>query len=65
LRHRQAQVKEIANNLSRVVEQSLVDDVPKQSIALQEKLHNADMTAQAWNTFNEQLGSFADEHPTL
>lgn len=60
-----AQAKGMTNNLSGVVEQLLTDYVMKQNSARQEKKHNADAAAQAWNTFNEQYGSFADEHSTL
>ena len=59
------QAQGITSNLSGVVEQLLADYVLKQKNARQEKLHNADATAQAWNAFNEQSGSFADEHSTL
>ena len=59
------QVKGITNNLSGVVEQLLVDYGQKQNNARQEKLLNANEVAQAWNAFNDQSGSFADEHSTL
>ncbi len=60
-----SQAKGMTSNLSGVVEQLLADYVLKQNNARQEKLHNADAAAQTWNTFNEQSGSFADEHSTL
>ena len=60
-----SQAKEMTNNLSGVVEQLLADYVQKQHKTRQEKLHNADVVAHAWNHFNEQCGSFADEHSTL
>ena len=60
-----SQAKEMTNNLSGVVEQLLADYVQKQNQTRQEKLHNADAAAQAWNHFNEQYGSFADERSTL
>jgi len=59
------QVKGMTNNLSGVVEQLLADYVLKQNNARQEKLHRAAVAAQAWNAFNENSGSFADEHSTL
>ena len=59
------QAKGMTNNLSGVVEQLLADYVMKQNSARQEKAHHADVAAQAWNTFNECSGSFADEHSTL
>lgn len=60
-----SQAKGMTSNLSSVVEQLLADYVLKQNNARQEKLRNAAAAAQAWNTFNEQSGSFADEHSTL
>lgn len=60
-----AQAKGMTNNLSGVVEQLLADYVTKQNNARQEKLRSAEVAAQAWNTFNERSGSFADEHSTL
>jgi antitoxin CcdA len=60
-----SQAKEMTNNLSGVVEQLLVDYVQKQLKSRQEKLHNANALSQTWNHFNEQCGSFADEHSTL
>lgn len=59
------QVKGMTNNLSGVVEQLLADYVAKQLGAQQEKAHRAEVTALAWNNFNERSGSFADEHSTL
>ena len=59
------QAKGMTSNLSGVVEQLLADYVLKQNNAKQEKLRNANEAAQAWNAFNEQSGSFADEHSTL
>jgi antitoxin CcdA len=60
-----SQAKGMTSNLSGVVEQLLADYVLKQNNARQEKQHNAAAAAQAWNTFNEQSGSFSDEHSTL
>lgn len=60
-----SQAKGMTNNLSGVVEQLLSDYVMKQNNARQVKQGNADMAAQGWNVFNEQSGSFADEHSTL
>ena len=59
------QAKAMTSNLSGVVEQLLADYVQKQNNTRQEKLRNANEAAQAWNVFNEQSGSFADEHSTL
>jgi antitoxin CcdA len=60
-----SQAKEMTNNLSGVVEQLLADYVQKQHKSRQEKQHNANAVSQAWNHFNEQCGSFADEHSSL
>jgi antitoxin CcdA len=60
-----SQAKGMTANLSNVVEQLLSDYVLKQHNARQEKFQNADVAAQGWNVFNEQFGSFADEHSTL
>ena len=59
------QAKGMTNNLSNIVEQLLTDYVQKQNKTKQEKIHNANVLAQAWNSFNEQCGSFADEYSTL
>lgn len=59
------QAKGMTNNRSGMFEQLLADYVQKQNNARQEKLHNANEATQAWNAFNEQSGSFADEHSTL
>jgi len=59
------QAKEMTNNLSGVVEQLLAEYVVKQNSARQEKIHRAEIAAQAWNDFNDHAGSFADEHSTL
>lgn len=60
-----SQAKGMTNNLSGVVEQLLAEYVAKQNNVRQEKMRDAGVAAQAWNTFNEQCGSFADEHSTL
>jgi antitoxin CcdA len=60
-----SQVKGMTGNLSGVVEQLLSDYVLKQNSARQVKQSSADTAAQGWNAFNEQSGSFADEHSTL
>ncbi len=60
-----SQAKGMTGNLSGVVEQLLADYVLKQNNMRQEKLQNAELAAQGWNAFNEQSGSFADEHSTL
>lgn len=60
-----SQAKGMTNNLSGVVEKLLAEYVDKQNSARQEKKHNAEAAARAWNAFNERCGSFADEHSTL
>lgn len=39
--------------------------VNEQNEALRVRAREADRIASMWNTFNEQNGSFADEHSTL
>ena len=60
-----SQAKGITDNLSSVVEQLLTDFVMKQDSVRQEKARSAEVAAQAWNSFNERSGLFADEHSTL
>ncbi len=60
-----SQAKGMTGNLSGVVEQLLADYVLKQNNMRQEKFQNAEVAAKGWNAFNEQSGSFADEHSTL
>lgn len=60
-----SQAKGMTTNLSGVVEQLLADYVLKQNDARQVRQSDADTAVQGWNTFNEQSGSFADEHSTL
>ena len=60
-----SQAQGMTTNLSGVVEQLLTDYVLKQNTARQEKPHQAEVAAQAWNAFNQRSGSFADEHCTL
>lgn len=60
-----SQAKGMTTNLSGVVEQLLADYVMKQNTVRQEKARRAEVAAQAWNSFNERSGSFADEHSTL
>ena len=55
----------MTDNLSGVVEQLLTDFVMKQNSVRQEKARAAEVAAQAWNSFNERAGSFADEHSIL
>lgn len=60
-----SRAKGMTGNLSGVVEQLLSDYVLKQNDARRVKQSDADAAAQGWNAFNEQSGSFADEHSTL
>lgn len=60
-----SQAKGMTTNLSGLVEQLLTDYVMKQNSVRQEKARRAEVAAQAWNSFNERSGSFADEHSTL
>ena len=54
-----SQANGLTTNLSGVVEQLLADYVMKHTTR-QEKAHDADEAAGAWNAFNQRSGSFAD-----
>lgn len=58
--HLVAQAKGKTDNLSAVVKSLLADYV-----AQHQDQRQAESTARAWNNFNEQSGSFADEYSTL
>lgn len=60
-----AQVRDVASNLSELVESLLADFVSKEKArqdAHAKALREAVLT---WNAFGEKHGSFADEHSTL
>lgn len=54
-----------SENLSATVENLLVQYVQTQQRADIERRKNAHACAAQWNAFNDQVGSFADEHTTL
>lgn len=60
-----AQARALTDNLSAVVEDLLRQYVDDRSEALRARAREADRLASIWNAFNEQNGSFADEHSTL
>jgi len=59
------QARALTDNLSAVVEDLLRQYVNERKEALRVRAREADRIASMWNTFNEQKGSFADEHSTL
>jgi antitoxin CcdA len=59
------QAKALTDNLSAVVEDLLRQYVNERNEASRAKAREADRLASMWNAFNEQSGSFADEHSTL
>lgn len=59
------QARDLTSNLSATVETLLADYVLQHSQARQSRRLEAAQTAQAWNDFNAQAGSFADEYVTL
>ena len=59
------QARSFSRNLSAVVETLLADYVREQTHARQAPRQEADLTAQAWNAFNDATGSFADQDSTL
>ncbi len=59
------QAKGMTDNLSAVVESLLADYVAQHQDQRLAKMRQAESTARAWNIFNGQSGSFADEYSTL
>lgn len=59
------QARGLTSNLSATVETLLADYVLQHSQARQSRRQEAAQTARAWNDFNAQAGSFADEYVTL
>lgn len=55
----------ITDNLSKVVEDLLVDYVAKERARVEERERVGRATAGLWNAFADRHGSFADEHSTL
>ena len=59
------QARGLTSNLSATVEALLADYVLQHSQLWKSRRQEAAQTAQAWNDFNAQAGSFADEYVTL
>jgi len=57
--------KSTTDNLSNVVETLLAEYVEREQRRQRERSGAAERSAEAWNRFNDQHGSFADEHSTL
>lgn len=55
----------LTNNLSRVVEELLIDYVAREKALEAARAAEYRATSDLWNAFAEQNGSFADQHSTL
>mgnify|MGYP000899070454 FL=1 len=60
-----ARVRGLTDNLSGVVEGLLADYVQRAEQERTDREQALAATIAAWNDFNTQAGSFADEHSTL
>jgi antitoxin CcdA len=60
-----SQAKGITENLSGVVESLLAEFVAKEQSERRAKSKAAQATVAAWNRFNTEQGSFADDYSTL
>ncbi len=60
-----ARAREVTDNLSGVVEALLADYVQKAEAERQARWQVVEASVAAWNTFDERVGAFADEHSTL
>lgn len=58
-------VRELTDNLSGVVETLLADYLEQQRLAGLARHRVSEATAAAWNTFNSEHGSIADEFSSL
>jgi antitoxin CcdA len=58
-------VREHTDNLSAVVETLLADYLEQQRLARLGRQRVSEATAAAWNTFNSEHGSIADEFSSL
>jgi antitoxin CcdA len=58
-------VREISDNLSGVVEKLLADYLEQQRLARLSRYRASEATSAAWNTFNSEHGSIADEFSSL
>jgi antitoxin CcdA len=60
-----AQVREVAGNLSAVVESLLAEYLIRESQRRAAQVKLVESTVALWNQFADDHGSFADEHSTL
>jgi antitoxin CcdA len=60
-----SQAKSMTDNLSGVVESLLSEFVEREQRARLEKAKVVEATAAAWNRFNDESGSIADEYSSL
>jgi antitoxin CcdA len=59
------QARDLTDNLSGVAESSLTDFVRREHAKRAAHARALHATIATWNEFNENFGSFADEHSTL
>jgi post-segregation antitoxin (ccd killing protein) len=59
------QAKRVTENLSAVVESLLVDYVAREQRDRLARSKAIEASLAAWNKFNEEMGSFADEYSSL
>ena len=60
-----ARARKCTDNLSAVVESLLEDFVDRERQRRATEVQLGRATAAVWNRFEEEIGSFADEHSTL
>ncbi len=60
-----AQVREVTDNLSSVVESLLAEFLATKKQERAAKLQIVESTVAMWNQFADEGGSFADDHSTL
>ena len=58
-------VRDVTDNLSGVVEKLLIDYLEQQRQARLDRHRVAEATSAAWNSFNSERGSIADEFSSL
>ena len=60
-----AQVREVTDNLSGVVESLLAEYLAKKRHERAAQVEIVESTVAVWNQFADEKGSFADDHSTL
>ena len=60
-----ARARKCTDNLSGLVESLLADFIGRERERRDAEAKLAEAAAQMWNRFDEEFGSFADEHSTL